>query len=367
MKAVAGELALVPRRDEILLSGRLSRGARLPRARSSRPCRGWAPVRDLAPAPGSGQGSRRRGAALVADGLAGGPVPRPGRGPAAARGARHGARPSLSRGRGDGEAMGRDRVLIVGVSTRALAESAAPGRRRVRDRRRLRRPGPEGARWRTWPCRATSAAPTAPPRRWRSAAGLDGRRPPPTSATWRTIRPRCGAWPGAGRCSGNSPGHPRPGARLPRAARGWWRAPGAACRRASTRPPGPARRAAAGSASRDAAAAGAACADLAAGASLRPDEMVQERLPGVPRLGVLRRRRPTRRAPRLLSGPGRRRGLGGTRLSLLRQPLPAPPCEERAGRSPRRAGPGGDPRLRPGGRQRHRLRPARRRAPWCSS
>jgi predicted butyrate kinase (DUF1464 family) len=70
VKAVAGELALVPHVREILLSGRLSRvlGFRDPVAGAlSR----LAPVRDLSPRATVKEAAR--GAALLADGLAGGP------------------------------------------------------------------------------------------------------------------------------------------------------------------------------------------------------------------------------------------------------------------------------------------------------
>jgi predicted butyrate kinase (DUF1464 family) len=68
-RAVAGELAVVPQAREILLSGRLSRiaGFRDPAAAALSSMR---PVRDLAPATATKEAAR--GAALIADGLAGG-------------------------------------------------------------------------------------------------------------------------------------------------------------------------------------------------------------------------------------------------------------------------------------------------------
>lgn len=71
VKALAGELALVPRVREILLSGRLSRvpGFRDPVAAA---LTRLAPVRDLSPAAVVKEAAR--GAGLLADGLAGGPT-----------------------------------------------------------------------------------------------------------------------------------------------------------------------------------------------------------------------------------------------------------------------------------------------------
>jgi len=92
VKAVAGELALVPRVREILLSGRLSRvpGFRDPVAAAlSR----LAPVRDLSPAAAVKEAAR--GAALLGRRPGGGSPPGPGRGDGPPGGRRLRPRPSL--------------------------------------------------------------------------------------------------------------------------------------------------------------------------------------------------------------------------------------------------------------------------------
>ena len=181
---------------EILLSGRLSRipGFREPVvAALSR----LGPVRCL-DARREGEGGRpgRRPDRRRPGGR---PLPGAGRSDASPGGAGHGPRPALLDGRRRGAQVGAcpGSVLIVGVSTRALAESASRAGYACRERRRLRRPRPEVASAERRPL----AGPGPPLQRGgggRRRPALAPPRPRPTWATSRTIRRPSGGWPWGG-------------------------------------------------------------------------------------------------------------------------------------------------------------------------
>ena len=281
VKAVAGELAAVAAPREILLSGRLSRipGFREPVVTAlSR----LGPVRCLdVGTDGEGGGPRRR----PDRGRPGGrPLPGAGRSDASQGGAGHGPRPAVPDGRRRGAQVGAvpGSVLIVGVSTRALAESASRAgyacvtvdafgdldqKSRAQNVALARDLGRRysaaaavavgrrfpGAPPRPRPTWATSRTTRRPSDGWPWDAGSWATRRRPWSAPGIPSRSRrsCGEREGGclGRCCRIRPDRPRPEC-------GWLRKP---------------RRGGGGSGVRE----------WKPGAPLRPHELVQERIEGV--------------------------------------------------------------------------------------